>query len=158
MQTQKEITRDSLHSSLKNKPKEVQDRFLEVVNENIRKGNNTSSSINAGNKAVIELEKILQEQATEEKLKIEKSNKNIYFYVEEWNGASWNIGRYTARQIRLVNNTEDQVQITAARYFKTGSKLRCYIWADATVELRSTDLPGTTVGTVTLPAFRLNIA
>lgn len=86
------------------------------------------------------------------------SNKNIYFYADEFDGTNWVIGRYTARQIRLVNQVEDQVQVTAARYFKVGNKLRFNIWGDATVHLNSTDLPGTTPGTVTLPAFRLNIA
>lgn len=86
------------------------------------------------------------------------SNKNIYFYVDEFDGTNWVIGRYTARQIRLVNQVEDQVQVTAARYFKVGNKLRFNIWGDATIQLRSTDLPGTTPGTVTLPAFRLNVA
>lgn len=86
------------------------------------------------------------------------SNKNIYFYAEEYYNGVWTIGRYTARQIRLVNQVEDQVQITAARYVKVGTKFRFYIWGDATVSLHSTDLPGTTPGTVTLPAFRLNIA
>lgn len=86
------------------------------------------------------------------------SNKNIYFYAEEYYDGVWTIGRYTARQIRLVNSVEDQVQITAARYIPVGYKFRFYIWGDSTVYLKSTDLPGITPGTVTLPAFRLNIA
>lgn len=86
------------------------------------------------------------------------SNKNIYFYIEEFDGSTWSIGRYTARQIKLVNQVEEQVQVTAARYFKVNNKIRFIIWGDATVQLRSTDLPGTNPGTVTLPAFRLNIA
>lgn len=86
------------------------------------------------------------------------SNKNIYFYTEEYYNGVWTIGRYTARQIKLVNAVEEQVQITAARYIPVGYKFRFYIWGDSTVSLKSTDLPGTTPGTVTLPAFRLNIA
>lgn len=86
------------------------------------------------------------------------SNKNIYFYAEEYYAGAWTISRYTARQVRLVNQIQDQVQITATRYVKTGTKYRFYIWADATVNLVTTDLPGTTPGTVTLPAIRLSLA
>lgn len=86
------------------------------------------------------------------------SNKNIYFYAEEYYAGTWTISRYTARQVRLVNQIQDQVQITATRYVKTGTKYRFYIWADATVNLVTTDLPGTTPGTVTLPAIRLSLA
>lgn len=86
------------------------------------------------------------------------SNKYIYFYVEENTGSGWVINRYTARKLELVNATEQQMTITATRYFAAGTKIRHVIWGDATVTLRSTDLPGTTAGTVTLPAFRWNVA
>lgn len=87
------------------------------------------------------------------------SNKNLYFYVEEQplNG-SWTIGKYTARKLELVNAQETQLTITAARYYPVGTKIRFYIWSDSTVNLVSTDLPGTAPGTVTLPAFRLMFA
>ena len=86
------------------------------------------------------------------------SNKYIYFYVEEDTGSGWVINRYTARKLELVNATEQQMTITATRYFAAGSKIRHVLWGDATVTLRSTDLLGTTAGTVTLPAFRWNVA
>lgn len=38
----KEILRESLHSSLKVKSKDIQDRFLETANSLIRKGANLS--------------------------------------------------------------------------------------------------------------------
>lgn len=268
-----EILRESLHSSLKAKSKDTQDKFLDTANSLIRKGANISIAIQAGNKAVEQYELELQELAKKKqveqvqinKAKIQESfksikfpevtiaqpqadnevdpeeiksiyfdnegkliiefgdgftiksknrppassitlpttpavfkpsvivvndgfsyssstgeitfnesgnftftlqfnalpsasNKNIYFYAEEYYNGVWTIGRYTARQIRLVNAVEDQVQITAARYIPVGYKFRFYIWGDSTVFLKSTDLPGTTPGTVTLPAFRLNIA
>lgn len=86
------------------------------------------------------------------------SNKYIYFYSEEFNGASWVINRYSARKLRLENQAQEQVVISANRYFPVGYKLRLNIWGDATVTLKSADLPGTTAGTATLPAFRLQIA
>lgn len=72
--------------------------------------------------------------------------------------SSVKVNRYTARQLRLVNQVEDQFQITATRYVKTGTKFRFYVWGDSTVSLHSTDLPGTTPGTVTLPAIRFSLA
>ena len=116
----KEILRESLHSSLKVKSKDIQDKFLETANSLIRKGANISTAIQAGNKAAEQYELELQELADKQK--------------------------------------EEQVQITATRYVKTGTKYRFYIWADATVNLVTTDLPGTTPGTVTLPAIRLSLA
>ena len=73
-------------------------------------------------------------------------------------GSGWVINRYSARKIRLENATEEQVIVAASRYFPEGSKIRLNIWGDATVTLKSTDLPGTAAGTVTVAAFRLQIA
>ena len=88
------------------------------------------------------------------------SNKNIYFYAEDSTdgGSTWTITRYSGRQLELVNAVETQVQINAARYYATGTKLRFYIWGDATITLKTTDLPGTTAGTVTKPAYRFLMA
>ncbi len=86
------------------------------------------------------------------------ANKHIYLYAEENTGSGWQIVRYSARDIELENGTEEQVNISSARYYKAGDKLRLSIYGDATVTLNSTDLPGTTPGTVTLAAFRLMIA
>ena len=88
------------------------------------------------------------------------SNKNIYFYVEDSTngGSTWNITRYSGRQLVLPNATETQVSVNAARYYVAGTKLRFYIWGDATVNLKTSDLPGTAAGTVTKPAYRFLIA
>jgi len=87
------------------------------------------------------------------------SNKQMYFYAEEKPaGGNWTISRYSARKLDLPNAQETQLTIAAARYYPTGTKIRFYIWGDATISLRTTDLPGTTPGTVTMPAFRLMFA
>lgn len=86
------------------------------------------------------------------------SNKYVYFYVEEDSGNGWEIKRYSARKLELPNAQETELLINADRYYKIGTKLRFYIWGDATITLKSTDLPGTTAGTVTLPAYRFLIA
>lgn len=86
------------------------------------------------------------------------ANKNIYFYSEEDTGAGWQIKKFSARQLELTNGTQAQLVIPASRYFPVGSKIRFYIWGDATVTLKTTDLPGTTPGTVTKPAFRFSMA
>ena len=88
------------------------------------------------------------------------ANKKVYFYVEESTdgGTTWVIARYSARQLELTNGTETQLIIVGARYYEVGTKIRYYLWGDATVTLKTTDLPGTTPGTVTLPAYRLTLA
>ena len=86
------------------------------------------------------------------------ANKNIYFYVEENTGSGWTPIRYSARLVQLTNAVATQVTLAASRYFTTGTQLRFYVWGDATVTLKTTDLPGTTAGTVTLPAFQLMLA
>jgi len=88
------------------------------------------------------------------------ANKKVYFYVEESTdgGTTWVKSRYSARQLELINGTETQLIIVGARYYAMGTKVRYYLWGDATVTLKTTDLPGTTAGTVTLPAYRLTLA
>jgi len=88
------------------------------------------------------------------------ANKKVYFYVEESTdgGSTWVIAQYTARQLELINGTETQLIIVGSRYYAMGTKIRYYLWGDATVTLKTTNLPGTTPGTVTLPAYRLTLA
>ena len=86
------------------------------------------------------------------------SNKNIYFYAEEDEGAGWVINRYSARKLELINQTETEVVINVAHYYPVGTKIRYYIWGDSTITLKTTDLAGTTPGTVTVPAFKLQMA
>ena len=86
------------------------------------------------------------------------SNKNIYFYAEEDEGAGWVINRYSARKLELINQTETEVVINVAHYYHVGTKIRYYIWGDSTITLKTTDLAGTTPGTVTVPAFKLQMA
>ena len=88
------------------------------------------------------------------------SNKNVYFYVEESTdgGSTWTIARYSARELKLPNATLTQLVIVGSRYYAMGTKIRYYLWGDATVYLKTADLTGTTPGTVTLPAYRLTLA
>tara|TARA_R110000822_G_scaffold9207_9_gene35885 strand:+ start:3181 stop:4497 length:1317 start_codon:yes stop_codon:yes gene_type:complete len=86
------------------------------------------------------------------------SNKYIYFYAEEDQGTGWVIDRYSARKLELVNATETEVVIGVSHYYPTGTKIRYYIWGDATITLKTTNLPGTTAGTVTVPAYKLQMA
>lgn len=86
------------------------------------------------------------------------SNKNMYFYAEEDIGSGWTISKYTGRTLRLPNAQETELIVTSNRYYRKGSKLRFYVWGDAGISLVSTNLPGTTPGTVVQPAGRLLIA
>lgn len=83
-------------------------------------------------------------------------NKKIYFYAELDTGSGFNILRYSARSRELVPSVEDQVVFVATLKIPAGGKTRHTIWSSAiTVTLNSTDVPGTTAGTVTLPACRI---
>lgn len=86
------------------------------------------------------------------------SGKNVYFYAEVDEGSGWVIQQYTARQQTITNNAAIQLPFYIGRYFAAGTKIRFYVWADATVSIKTTDLPGTTAGTVTLPAALLTMS
>lgn len=87
------------------------------------------------------------------------SNKTIYFYAEIDTGSGFQIRRYSARSATLVNNAVNQLLLSSANYFAKGTKIRFYLWSDtATVNLITADVPGTTAGTVTIPAARLLFA
>jgi len=86
------------------------------------------------------------------------SNKYMNFYVELNQGVGWAPLLYSGRRHELINNYSEQVVFSSNEYFKVGTRLRIQLWADATVTLVTSDLAGTTPGTVKLPAFRLNIA
>jgi hypothetical protein len=83
-------------------------------------------------------------------------NRKVYFYAEINTGSGYAISRYSARSHELTPSTEDQIIFTSTNYFSPGTKTRHYIWASSnTITLNSTDVPGTTTGTVTIPAHRL---
>jgi hypothetical protein len=73
-------------------------------------------------------------------------------------GSGWAPNLYSGRQLNLPNAQETQVVAVASRYFEVGTQIRFYVWGDATVTLITSNLPGTTAGTVQKPAFRLTIA
>ena len=84
------------------------------------------------------------------------SNRKLYFYAELNTGSGFNILRYSARSRELVNSVEDQVVFVATLKIPKGAKTRHNIWSSAaSITLNSTDVPGTTAGTVTIPACRV---
>jgi hypothetical protein len=85
------------------------------------------------------------------------ANKTIYFYAEVNTGSGWVIRRYSARSSLLATTTKEQSLFSASINFAVGEQTRHYIWASSsTVTLNSTDVPGTTAGTVTIPALRVS--
>lgn len=86
------------------------------------------------------------------------ANKYVYIYLEYDVGGGWTIDRYSARQSLLPSLGETQIQSSASRNFPIGTKIRYYVWGDATVYLKTTELPGTTAGTVTVPAYRYTLS
>jgi len=85
------------------------------------------------------------------------SNKTMYFYGEIDTGSGYAIRRYSARSHLLTNTLRDQVLFSSTNYWPPGSKLKIYLWAESgsTITLDSLDVPGTTAGTVTVPAARI---
>jgi hypothetical protein len=83
------------------------------------------------------------------------SNKQVYFYATIDTGSGHQIRQYSARRHELVNNSESQIVWVSSNYFTKNTKVKLYVWADATVSVKTTDLPGTTPGTVTTPAVRI---
>lgn len=53
-----------------------------------------------------------------------------------------------------LKSKSEQIQFNASRYVPTGTKFKFNVWGDATITLKSTDLPGT----VTIPSIRLSLA
>lgn len=86
------------------------------------------------------------------------SNKNIYSYFEIDTGSGFAAAPYSGLITTLINNAQAQVQATTSGYFAVGTQIRAYIWADATVTLNTINMPGTTPGTVVVPAFRATLA
>lgn len=83
-------------------------------------------------------------------------NRKVYFYAEMDTGSGFNILRYSARSREAQPTIEDQILFSATLQIPKGAKTRHSIWTSAaTITLNSTDVPGTTPGTVTLPAFRV---
>lgn len=87
------------------------------------------------------------------------SNKKLYFYAEDNTGSGWNTRRYSARDTLLKSSSTEQIVFGSANYFPAGTKLRLYLWGETTgMTLETADVPGTTAGTVTIPAIRLMFA
>lgn len=85
------------------------------------------------------------------------ANKTIYFYAEEDTGSGYQIKRYSARSRLLATTTEEQTVFSASIYFAPGTKTRHYVWSSSSsITLNTTDVPGTTAGTVTIPAIRIS--
>jgi len=83
-------------------------------------------------------------------------NRKVYFYAAIDTGGGYAISRYSARSKEVPPSIEDQVLFSSTNYFSKGTKTKHYIWASTnTITLNSTDVPGTTAGTVTIPAFRM---
>ena len=87
------------------------------------------------------------------------SNKIVYFYIEELINSVWTPVKYSARSIHLSNVENVQYLISYSRYYIKGMKIRLYYWANvSTVNIVTTNVPGTTPGTLVIPAFKLNMA
>mgnify|MGYP000063471004 CR=1 FL=1 len=88
-----------------------------------------------------------------------QNNRTLFTYAEVNLGAGWIISRYSAREMQVNSQTDGQIVTVSINLFQAGTQLRFPLWASGTnVTLTSVDLPGTTPGTVTTPAYRILIA
>lgn len=87
------------------------------------------------------------------------ASKTVYFYAEIDTGSGYAIRQYSARSRKLLNIGDEQTLFTSANYFPKGTKVKLFVWADsANIDLHTIDVPGTTPGTVTIPAVRVMFA
>jgi hypothetical protein len=87
------------------------------------------------------------------------ANKFLYFYAELDTGSGYAIRRYSARSQLLKTTNDEQVLFSSTNYFAKGTKIKLYVWGESSgFTIDSQDVPGTTAGTVTLPAARLLMA
>jgi len=84
------------------------------------------------------------------------ANKHFYFYEEISfdRGSTWSINKFTGQDFLLTNTTKQTLKIVMNH--KRLCK-RMYAWGEATIYLKTYDVPGTTVGTVVTPAFLINV-
>lgn len=87
------------------------------------------------------------------------TNKAIYTYAEVNIGAGWIISTYSGRNIPFTSQADGQIVTVSRNKFQAGTQIRFpYYASGAAVNMVSINLPGTTAGTVIVPAFRLLIA
>jgi hypothetical protein len=85
-------------------------------------------------------------------------NNFVYFYAEINTGSGWVIDRYSARKLLMPSFAEIELLHSVSKFLPAGAQFRHYIWGDATTNLKTTNLPGTTAGTVTVPAYKLQMS
>lgn len=84
--------------------------------------------------------------------------RTFYFYIENDLGGGYVINRYSARQINLNAATDGQITIASSNYFPAGVGFKFYFWVTGgAANIVTIDVPGTTPGTVTVPAARVMI-
>jgi hypothetical protein len=83
----------------------------------------------------------------------------IYSYVEVDYGSGWVAVQYSGIDMQVPIQVDGQVSASYRARFPAGTNIRFYMHASgAGVTLVSKDVPGTTAGTVIVPAYRLTIA
>ena len=87
------------------------------------------------------------------------ASRNFYAYADlSRGGGAYAPLRYSGRRVEVNGAADGQIIFTSANIFEMGDKIRFYLWAGSAANVVSADLPGTTPGTVTVPAIRLQYA
>lgn len=84
--------------------------------------------------------------------------RTFYFYIEGDTGGGFLPVRYSARQISVNAATDGQISVLSTNYFPANVGFKFYFWVTGGAgNMVTTDVPGTTPGTVTVPAARIMI-
>jgi hypothetical protein len=87
------------------------------------------------------------------------ANRTVYgfAYINTQNGAGFVPIRYSGRQKQFNAGNDGQTNFQSANVFKAGWQLKLGNYASGAMNFVSSDLPGTTPGTLTVPAIRVLI-
>lgn len=86
--------------------------------------------------------------------------RTFWFYLEgdPAGGTNYVIQRYSAREVNVNAATDGQIIMASTNYFTANTTFRFYFWVTGgAANAVSMDAPGTTAGTVTVPAMRVMI-
>lgn len=84
--------------------------------------------------------------------------RTFYFYIEGDTGGGSTPVRYSGRQINVNAASDGQIAILSTNYFIANTAFKFFFWVTGgAANMVTMDLPGTTPGTVTVPAARIMI-
>jgi hypothetical protein len=86
------------------------------------------------------------------------ATQSIYAFAEINTPGGWVPSQYSGRRVQINGNIDGQVLTVSRNFFGAGTQLRLKFHTTGVVTAQTTDVPNTTPGTVTVPAYRLMVA